>query len=73
MGVQRPQVTLADVARHAGVSVATASKALNARQGVAPATRARVRQAADRLSFQPNALARGLISGSTRACCAKRA
>ncbi|NUP39751.1 MAG: LacI family DNA-binding transcriptional regulator [Streptomyces sp.] len=66
MGNRRPRVTLADVARQAGVSVATASKALNARDGVSQATRARVVQAADRLAFQPNALARGLISGSTR-------
>ncbi|MEV0398261.1 LacI family DNA-binding transcriptional regulator [Polymorphospora rubra] len=59
-------VTLSDVARLAGVSVATASKALNARAQVAPATRQRVLQAAAELSFQPNALARGLISGRTR-------
>ncbi len=59
-------VTLTDVARLAGVSVATASKALNARAEVAPDTRQRVIQAADQLSFQPNVLARGLISGRTR-------
>jgi LacI family transcriptional regulator len=59
-------VTLTDVARRAGVSVATASKALNARDEVAPATRRRVLQAAEELSFQPNVLARGLISGLTR-------
>jgi LacI family transcriptional regulator len=59
-------VTLSDVARLAGVSVSTASKALNARDEVAPATRQRVRQAADELAFHPNALARGLISGRTR-------
>src|SRR3954451_16281271 len=59
-------VTLTDVARLAGVSVSTASKALNARAEVAPDTRLRVVQAADQLSFQPNALARGLISGRTR-------
>jgi LacI family transcriptional regulator len=59
-------VTLTDVARLAGVSVATASKALNARAEVAPETRLRVVQAADQLSFQPNVLARGLISGRTR-------
>jgi len=59
-------VTLTDVARLAGVSVATASKALNGRDEVAPATRDRVVAAADKLSFQPNALARGLISGRTR-------
>jgi LacI family transcriptional regulator len=59
-------VTLTDVARLAGVSVATASKALNGRNEVAPATRDRVLAAAEKLSFQPNALARGLISGRTR-------
>jgi LacI family transcriptional regulator len=64
---QRPgSVTLIDVARLAGVSVATASKALNGRAQVAPATRERVVAAAEKLSFQPNALARGLISGRTR-------
>ncbi|OLF18179.1 LacI family DNA-binding transcriptional regulator [Actinophytocola xanthii] len=64
---QRPgSVTLTDVARLAGVSVATASKALNGRAQVAPATRERVAAAAEKLSFQPNALARGLISGRTR-------
>ncbi|WP_020524127.1 LacI family DNA-binding transcriptional regulator [Catelliglobosispora koreensis] len=60
------QATLADVAQLAGVSVATASKALNARGEVAPGTRARVINAAERLSFQPNVLARSLISGRTR-------
>lgn len=59
-------VTLTDVAMLAGVSVATASKALNGRNEVAPATRSRVRAAADKLAFQPNVLAKGLISGRTR-------
>jgi LacI family transcriptional regulator len=59
-------VTLSDVAGRAGVSVATASKALNARAEVAAATRERVLQAAAELAFQPNVLARGLISGRTR-------
>ncbi|MEH1125887.1 LacI family DNA-binding transcriptional regulator [Micromonospora sp. CPCC 206061] len=67
MARQRSQsVTLTDVARRAGVSIATASKALNARDEVAPETRRRVLAAADELSFQPNVLARGLISGRTR-------
>jgi LacI family transcriptional regulator len=67
VGRQRARsVTLADVARLAGVSVATASKALNAREQVAAATRRRVLQAAEQLSFQPNVLARGLISGRSR-------
>jgi LacI family transcriptional regulator len=64
---QRNQaVTLNDVAALAGVSVATASKALNGRDEVAPATRSRVIAAADKLAFQPNVLAKGLISGRTR-------
>jgi LacI family transcriptional regulator len=54
------------VAKLAGVSVATASKAVNAREEVAPATRERVLKAAEQLSFQPNVLARGLISGRSR-------
>jgi LacI family transcriptional regulator len=66
MGRQKTGATLSDVARRAGVSVATASKALNARDEVAASTRQRVLQAADELSFQPNVLARGLVSGNTR-------
>lgn len=58
-------VTLTEVARLAGVSVATASKALNGRSHVAAATRQRVIDAADRLSFRPNPLARGLLAGRT--------
>jgi LacI family transcriptional regulator len=63
---QRTQTTLTDVAALAGVSVATASKAINGRNEVAPATRSRVLEAANKLSFQPNALAKALISGRTR-------
>ena len=67
MGRRRSDaVTLSDVARLAGVSISTASKAINAQNQVAPATRERVLRAAAELSFQPNALARGLISGRTR-------
>lgn len=58
-------VTLADVAEQAGVSKATASKALLDRYGVSPATRQRVRQVAEELSFRPNLLARGLGGGRT--------
>ncbi|SFR83211.1 transcriptional regulator, LacI family [Agromyces sp. CF514] len=57
--------TLNDVARMAGVSLATASKAINGRDQVAPATRQRVIDAAEQLSFTPNSLARSLIAGRT--------
>ncbi|MEU8248760.1 LacI family DNA-binding transcriptional regulator [Nonomuraea sp. NPDC048916] len=60
------RATINDVASLAGVSIATASKALNGRQDVRDSTRRRVLAAAEELSFQPNALARGLLSGQTR-------
>ncbi|MFD4638254.1 LacI family DNA-binding transcriptional regulator [Lentzea sp. NPDC058436] len=55
------------MAKRAGVSVATASKAINDRDEVAAATRARVLRAAAELSFRPNPLAQGLVAGRTRA------
>ncbi|MEV6342958.1 LacI family DNA-binding transcriptional regulator [Actinoplanes sp. NPDC051851] len=67
-GEQRPSArpaTLHDVARLAGVSVATASKALNGRKHVSATTRAEVLQAADLLAYSPNTLARGLVAGRT--------
>lgn len=64
-GQVRRAATLTDVARLAGVSIATASKALNGRKQVKAETRARVIEAAERLSFSPNALARGLLAGRT--------
>ncbi|GII75851.1 LacI family transcriptional regulator [Sphaerisporangium rufum] len=60
------RVTISDVAARAGVSIATASKALNGRQDVRDSTRRRVLAVAHELSFQPNALARGLLTGQTR-------
>jgi LacI family transcriptional regulator len=63
----RPRaVTINDVAALAGVSIATASKALNGRAQVRAETRRRVVEAAEELSFQPNALARSLLSGQTK-------
>jgi LacI family transcriptional regulator len=56
----RRKATLADVAEQAGVSTSTASRALNGHEGLAPATRAAVKDAAIRLNFQPSALARSL-------------
>lgn len=67
MSSQRQRAaTINDVAALAGVSIATASKALNGRGQVREETRRRVFKAAEELAFQPNALARSLISGQTR-------
>lgn len=59
------RATLSDVARAAGVSIATASKALNGRDQVAPATRERVVRAAEQLAFSPNQQAQSLVAGRT--------
>lgn len=56
--------SIGDVARLAGVSVGTVSNVLNRPERVAPATRERVLQAIERLSFVPNASARQLRAGT---------
>jgi len=58
-------VTLADVARAAGVSVATASKALNGKAHVSARSREAVLAAASALSFVPNPFARALNRAPT--------
>jgi LacI family gluconate utilization system Gnt-I transcriptional repressor len=52
--------TLADVARHAGVSTITASRALSKPNLVVPATIERVQKAVDALGYVPNLVAGGL-------------
>jgi LacI family transcriptional regulator len=59
--------TLADVAAAVGVSQATASRALADSPLVNENTRRRVWEAAERLRFQPNRLARSLRRGATMA------
>lgn len=59
--------TLADVAKAAGVSVATASRALSGRGSSAPLTVERVGAAAERLGYVVDANAAGLVTGRTRA------
>lgn len=58
--------SLKDVAARAGVSFQTASKVLNGGGNVAPATRERILTVARELGYVPNALARGLLTQSTR-------
>jgi len=60
VGSDHSTATLSDVARLAGVSTATASKALNGRDQVKAETRERVFAAAQQLSFTPNPFARAL-------------
>jgi LacI family transcriptional regulator len=58
-------IKLEDVARAAGVSVATASLVMNNRQGVNKNTRTRVINTAKRLGYSPNNRARGLVLRKT--------
>jgi LacI family transcriptional regulator len=58
--------TLADIAREAGTSPATASRALSGSGYVSAAARARLLEAADRLGYVPNASARTLKHKTSR-------
>ncbi|MES4893266.1 LacI family DNA-binding transcriptional regulator [Streptomyces sp. NPDC096012] len=58
--------TMADVARCAGVSVATVSHVLNGTRPVLPHTRQAVLDAVDSLGYTPNTLARSLVTSRTR-------
>ena len=58
-------VTIRDVARVAGVSISTVSRALAAPEMVAEATRIHVEETARSMGYQPNRAARGLVTGRT--------
>jgi LacI family transcriptional regulator len=59
-------VTLADIAREAGTSASTASRALSGRGYVSEDARRRLRDAAERLGYVPNASARTLKQRTSR-------
>lgn len=59
-GIERRRVTIRDVGRAAGVSVATVSRALNGSESVTLETRARVQRVAKELDFVPHAGAQSL-------------
>ena len=48
-------VTIYDVAKEAGVSIATVSKALNDSYTIPDQTKEAIREIADRLGYRPNA------------------
>lgn len=58
-------ITIYDVAREAGVSMATVSRVVNGNPNVKPSTRKKVTDVIDRLNYRPNAVARGLASKKT--------
>ncbi|ASS75150.1 catabolite control protein A [Tumebacillus algifaecis] len=58
--------TIYDVAREAGVSMATVSRVLNGTAVVKEETKAKVQAAIEKLGYRPNAVARGLASKRTK-------
>ena len=59
-------MTIEDIAREAGVSIATVSRVLN-NQSVRAESRAKVEAAVEKLNYVPNAFARGLMSKRSKA------
>jgi LacI family transcriptional regulator len=65
-GTRRRRPTIYDVARLAGVSTATVSRALNGTGQVAEAKRAAIDAAVEQLGYRPNTIARSLVTRSTQ-------
>ncbi len=63
--VGKMPITIYDVAREAGVSMATVSRVINGNPNVKPKTRKKVLEVIERLQYRPNAVARGLASKKT--------
>ena len=55
--------SIREVARHAGVSIATVSRVFNDGAAVSPDTRERIMRSAALLSYQPSSLGRNLVRG----------
>jgi len=59
------KITISDVAREAGVSIATVSRVIQGKASVSPDLAQRVREVARRFGYRPSPLARGLATGAT--------
>lgn len=58
-------VTIKDVAKAAGVSIASVSRVMSGQPGVGPATRKRIQRVARELGYRPHSAARGLVKQQT--------
>ncbi|SFB86114.1 LacI family DNA-binding transcriptional regulator [Butyrivibrio sp. YAB3001] len=58
-------VSLKDISKACGVSIATVSKALNDHSDISQATKNHVREVADKLGYRPNAAAQALKTNKT--------
>jgi LacI family transcriptional regulator len=55
-------VRLKEIARYLGISISTVSAALQNREDISESTRERVQRAADELGYQPDSIARSLVT-----------
>lgn len=62
---EKATLKIGDVAKIAGVSPATVSKVLNNKSGISSHLKAKVLKVVQELNYQPNRLARSLVSGTT--------
>ncbi|MCH8985605.1 MAG: LacI family DNA-binding transcriptional regulator [Acidobacteria bacterium] len=66
MTTDTPAPTIKEVAAYAGVALSSVSRVLNKHPDVSTAMRSRVLESVEALGYEPNLLAAGLRSGSTR-------
>ena len=66
MGAWELAMTIYDIARETGVSIATVSRAINNKGYVSQATRDKIEAVLARSNYQPSAIARGLATGSMK-------
>lgn len=59
-------MTIYDISKKAGVSIATVSRVLNGSSNVSPATRKKVNDVIEKYDYTPNAFARGMGLGSLK-------
>ena len=62
----KKNVTIKDIAKEVGLSAMAVSKALNNKSGVKPETREKILQAAKRLNYKPNTIAKSLKLNRTK-------
>jgi DNA-binding LacI/PurR family transcriptional regulator len=63
--MKKRRVTVDDVARAAGVSLMTVSRAMNDREGIGEETRARILALAAEMGYYPSQIARSLATRQT--------
>lgn len=59
-------MTIYDIARQAGISASSVSRVVNNKPGVNPETRKKVLKLLEKNNYTPNAIARGLVSQSSK-------